>query len=108
MRKHTKLFAVLFALMMVTSSAFAAQSPWVDNGSYADQAKGKLAYGAKNFLGGWTQLITEPKNNEGGPLAGLFLGIYNAAIYTVGGALHIATFPITAVDVPIPNGGVSL
>ena len=101
---------VAVALMVMPSMGFAA-SPWKEKGgSYSDMAKNKLDFGLKNLLAGWTELIAQPaKAKDIGSFAtGLGRGIYNAVVDTVGGALHTATFPITAIDVPLPDNGLQL
>jgi len=108
MNKKTVALVVIFALCLAPA-AFAA-SPWTSGESYSDKVKGKLEFGLKNFLGGWTEIITRPaeaKKNGNCSLKGLGVGIMNAVVYTVGGVIHTATFPIP-LDVPLPNNGVSL
>ena len=86
-------------------------SPWTSETGWSSRAVGKLGFGAKNLLLGWTELFTEPKEalDEGGNFfAGLGHGVVNAVADTVGGAVHVITFPITGVDAPLPEGGVSL
>ncbi len=113
--------AMLLAVILAPVQAFAAEaSPWTSGKTYGEKVVGKLDYGMKNTLGGWTQIVTEPfkctncqmkdKNTKFPcPIAfttGLVKGTFYAAIDTVGGALHLATFPIPAIDVPLPDGGV--
>ena len=85
-----------------------AGSPWADEVGYANQAKGKLVYGVKNVLLGWTELFTQPHEaiqNGENVFVGLGKGVWNGVGQTVGGALHAITFPIPAIDVPLPEGG---
>lgn len=89
--------------------AFAESSPWTDKPTYNEKAVGKLTFGLKNLTLGWTELIRRPMEapkNVKGVFGGLGEGIINTVVYTVGGALHTVTFPITSLDVPIRHGGV--
>lgn len=83
-------------------------SAWTGEARYIDQAKHKLLFGAKNVLLGWMELYNEPRDSvraEQGFFRGMGRGLVNMLGDTVGGALHVATFPITAFDVPLPEGG---
>jgi len=107
MGKRMGLVVVGIALLAAPITA-AAQSPWANEVSYADQACGKLKYGLKNALLGWTSIIRDPiKANENGEnfFVGLGRGVINGVGQTVGGVLHAVTFPITQIDVPLPAGG---
>ncbi|MDP3921020.1 MAG: hypothetical protein Q8R76_09495 [Candidatus Omnitrophota bacterium] len=108
MKKFTRMLVVLVAIAVLPAVAFAG-SPWTMESSYGDKAMGKLEFGIKNALGGWTEILTEPKatlDADENVLVGIGQGIWNAAFYTVGGLLHIVTFPITSLDVPLPQNGV--
>ncbi len=86
-------------------------SPWTHETGWSNRAIGKLGFGAKNLLLGWTDLFMEPKQamDEGGNFfKGLGIGIKDTVENELGGALHVVTFPITALDVPLPEGGVQL
>jgi len=86
-------------------------SPWTQEVGYTNRAIGKLGFGVKNILLGWTELITEPKDamNEGGNFfVGLAKGVKNGVFQTVGGVVHLVTFPITCLDAPLPEGGTQL
>ena len=85
-------------------------SPWTSETEYGKRAFGKLGFGAKNLLLGWTELFTEPKASiDKGEnfFMGLGRGIKNGLEDELGGAVHIVTFPFTEIDVPLPEGGVS-
>ena len=85
-------------------------SPWVSETGWANQAKGKFIFGAKNLLLGWTDLFTEPKaavDAGGNFFVGLGAGLKDALFNTLGGVVHLVTFPIPQVDAPLPEGGVS-
>jgi len=106
----SKWIVLLLAIMLVPSVAL-AESPWAAEDSYGAQTRQKLDYGVKNALGGWTEIITAPVSTfkEGGSFKELvesqFTGLYDAVIYTVGGALHLGTF-FLPLDVEIPENGV--
>ncbi len=98
------------AILLLPTVAFAA-SPWTTQTTYGGKVMGKLDFGFKNALGGWTEIITQPKNHHKGAkdlLMGVGQGLANAVVYTVGGVLHLVTFPITNLDVPLPGNGVNL
>ena len=85
-------------------------SPWTNEMGYANRAKGKLVFGLKNLLLGWTAIGSEAveyKNNGKNVFQGIAVGFGEALVYTVGGALHVATFPIP-LDVPLPENGVHI
>ncbi len=84
-------------------------SSWTEEMGYSNRAIGKLGFGAKNLLLGWTQLFTETKETTdagGNFFKGLWSGLVNGVGDTVGGAVHLVTFPITSLDAPLPDGGV--
>lgn len=84
-------------------------SKWHQEPLYIDRAFGKLSYGAWNFLLGWTELLREPYEaavlGKNIPL-GVVKGVGFAAADTGVGLIHFFTFPITALDIPMPQGGV--
>ena len=89
--------------------------PWLREKEWSGQAAGKAAYGAKNMLLGWTELITEPYaaatdkgRNSKSFLQGVGEGVWNATGQTIGGAADVVTFPFTKSVVPLPEGGTSL
>jgi hypothetical protein len=86
-------------------------SPWTSEVGYSNRAIGKLGFGVKNLLLGWTDLFVEPKEAmDGGEnlLKGIGIGLKDAVENTLGGAVHLVTFPITAIDAPLPEGGTQL
>ncbi len=86
-------------------------SPWTSETEYGKRAFGKLGFGAKNLLLGWTELFMEPKASiDKGEnfFVGLWHGLVKGVGDEVGGAVHVVTFPFTEIDVPLPAGGVSL
>lgn len=107
MKKLTILF-LLVTLALGSNMAWAA-SPWTEETLYGDRVTGKLQFGLKNLLGGWTAIFSTPYryHRDGkNTFVGIPVGIGEAVVYTVGGALHTATFPIPA-DIPLPNNGIS-
>ena len=86
-------------------------SPWTSEVGYSNRAIGKLGFGVKNLLLGWTEIFTEPKSalDEGGNFfVGLGKGLKNGIEQELGGVVHLVTFPITAIDAPLPEGGTQI
>lgn len=109
MGKRVGLVVLSVALLAAPMSASA--SPWADEPTYGQQAMGKLKFGLTNALLGWTSLIRTPvKASQEGEnvLVGIGRGIWNAVGQTVGGGLHAVTFPLTTVDIPLPEGGTDI
>jgi len=75
-----------------------------------------LFFGLKNVLLGWTEPFTEAYKAAGQSKRGRVVqgaigfceGIGNGVIDTIGGAQHVLTFPLTRVDIPLPENGVQL
>jgi hypothetical protein len=108
MKKSIIPLLLIVALTAVPTLAYAG-SPWTEKTTYAEKTTGKLEYGFKNLLGGWTAIFSEPwryHNDQKNVLVGVGAGLYKGIVYTVGGAVHLVTFPIP-IDVPLPDGGVS-
>jgi hypothetical protein len=82
-------------------------SPWTQEVGYGRRALGKLGFGVKNTLLGWTELFTEPMEAEN-KLAGIGYGLVDGVGNTVGGLVQTITFPITGLDVPLPEGGIAI
>ncbi len=98
------------ALLAAPMSASAA-SPWADQSTYGDKAVGKLKYGLTNTLLGWTSLFRTPVEEvQAGSnvFVGIGKGLWNGVGQTLGGVVHLVTFPIPAVDVPLPEGGTDI
>ena len=109
MKTSLLVFLIIFGLLLGPTVCFAG-SPWTEKTTYWDKTVGKLDFGMKNLLGGWTELFTEPMHHHkdaGDVFVGLGTGLYKSVVYTVGGALHVVTFPIP-LDVPLPDNGVNL
>ncbi len=83
-------------------------SPWTKEPTYKKQMVAKLRFGLKNTLFGWTEIFTElveHLRDHRSPLA-TGQGIGNVVMDEIGGALHLLTFPLVKVDVPLPEDGV--
>ncbi len=100
---------VVFALALLSAPMMAsAASSWAEGATYSEQAVGKLKYGVRNTLLGWTSLFREPMQaSQAGEnlFVGLGRGVWNAVGQTVGGAAHAVTFFIPQIDIPLPEGG---
>ena len=108
-----KLMLALLAVgvLATPTMAFAEPSPWTTKTTYTDKAVGKLEFGFKNIFAGWTEILTEPKeayDAKTNVFRGVGEGLWNGLADTVGGILHLATFPITQLDVPLPEGGTTI
>ncbi len=115
MKNSLKVFAVLAVALLLSASTASAASPWTMETTYGKKVAGKLDFGVKNLLGGWMAILPCKSgcdvSKEGCPgmccAKNLGMGLVNAVVYTVGGALHVVTFPIP-VDVPLPNNGIQI
>lgn len=86
-------------------------SPWTSEVGWSNRAIGKLGFGVKNLLLGWTDLFVEPREASqagGNVLQGIGVGVKDAVENTLGGAVHLVTFPVTCLDAPLPEGGTQL
>lgn len=106
-----KLAAFVVLMLMVSNSAFAefVPSPWTKEEGWKNRAVHKLDFGVKNLFLGWTSIFTSPKKhheNFGATMKSVGMGMMMAPMNMVEGAMHIVTFPITNLDIPIPCGGV--
>lgn len=111
MGKHwnTSLLVLLF-LMMTPTLAFAL-SPWNEREGYSNRAGTKFAYGLENSALGWTEIFSEPvesANQKENVAVGFGRGIFNTIGDTVGGVFHLATFPFTTIDIPLPENGTQI
>ena len=106
-----KVFALLLIFVLLAGPVFAAQpSPWTKEADWTGKSLSKLGYGLKNVVLGWTEIFTQPSDaakKGGNVVTGVGKGLWNAVADTLGGAIHTVTFFIP-VDVPLPDGGVSL
>ena len=82
-------------------------SPWTKEGSYLSKTVGKLGFGLVNVIGGWTGIVSEfyAEPEENIAVAGM-RALARVVTNTVGGALHVVTFPVPK-DIPLPGGGTS-
>jgi hypothetical protein len=115
MRKISVVLMIIFAISCIPTVAWADPSPWMSKETNQDKMMGKLGFGLKNLFGGWTLLIERPARHlrdDSNKVVGLFAGLGEGAalgvLDTVGGALHVVTFPLTGIDIPLPEGGVKL
>ena len=106
MSKTLRIMSLFLVVLLLSTTAYAA-SPWTEKTTYKDKVLGKLEFGVKNTLGGWTELISRPIKAKN-KFVGVAEGLGNAVVYTLGGILHLITFPIPQIDIPLPNNGVSL
>lgn len=110
MKRYFRILAMLAAIGIGAGSGSVSgfdnwqKSPWIDEEYYFEKSAHKLGFGVLNGLTGWSALFFEPARS--GILRGTGKGIWRTLVYTAGGALHAATFPIP-LDIPLPEGGVS-
>ena len=108
MKKVIGVALALFLFFAFSNVAAFAASPWTQETTHAGKAGGKLGFGFKNLALGWTEIFSKPVSyNDQGKniIEGIGVGLWNAVAYTVGGAVHVATFFIP-VDLPLPNDGI--
>lgn len=99
---------VLGAALLMAPLTASAASPWASEATYGDKSVAKLKYGLTNTLLGWTSLFRTPMQaSQSGEnvLVGIGRGVWNAVGQTVGGIVHLVTFPIPQLDIPLPEGG---
>ncbi len=104
---------LVFILFLIPQISFALpmnefpDSSWTKGDGYVEKTVGKLGFGLVNVAGGWTALASEyhekPETNIG---AAFLRSIARTLTNTVGGALHVVTFPVP-VDIRLPGGGTS-
>ena len=86
-------------------------SPWTTEMGWGNRAMGKLGFGLKNLLLGWTEIIVQTRDaasSGGNVLVGFGKGIGRGIADEIGGVVHLVTFPITILDAPLPGGGTHL
>ena len=107
-----RLGVVVFSVVLLTGPVIAsAASSWAGGATYGEKIGGKLKFGLRNVLAGWTEIFTQPvDSSKAGEnvLVGVGRGVWNAVGQTVGGAAHTVTFFIPQIDVPLPEGGTNL
>ena len=107
-----KAVVLMISIFFFTStSSFAGfenlkPSPWTkDQTSYIETTVGKLGFGTLNTITGWSSIFFDTYRYDN-KFQGLIKGSWRFITNTVGGALHMATFPFPF-DIPLPDGGVS-
>jgi hypothetical protein len=104
-------FVVLAVALLAAPMSASAASPWADGATWGEKATGKLKYGLTNTLLGWTSLFRTPSEEmQAGEnfFVGVGHGLWNGVGQTVGGILHLVTFPLTTIDIPLPQGGTDI
>ncbi len=113
-RRVWLIFLILVTLFSTVGSvgfAYFEESPWRDEATYNRRMMQKLGFGFANLVIGPFELFEEPYKSvkeEEMMWKGLGRGLANGIIDAVGGALHMITFPVTALDIPLPEGGTDL
>ena len=109
-----KLSLLMIMFLFAAAGTARAASPWMETqGTWGDKAKAKADFGIKNIFAGWTEIFNETREDYAvakspvDGLKGLGRGTVYAIADTLGGALHVITFPLVSVDVPLPENGVS-
>lgn len=111
MKKQISILVLALLILQQTGlalpmSEFPASS-WTKGDGYAEKTVGKLGFGLVNIVGGWTALATEYYEQPETNIAAAFLrSIARTVTNTVGGALHVVTFP-APFDIRLPGGGTS-
>lgn len=108
-----KIFVCLLVFAFLAAPAALAMEPkqassWTTQTTYQERVKSKLEFGFKNGLTGWTEIFSEPYDawqEKTNVLKGLARGLCNGVYDTVGGVLHLVTFPLDQVDIQLPEGG---
>ncbi|MBI3307474.1 MAG: hypothetical protein HYZ84_06700 [Candidatus Omnitrophica bacterium] len=102
-----KLTAFLIMFVFFVSNS-ASASPWAEEAEYFPRIFGKLGFGLKNSLLGWSEIFiqpTQPKYKT--DWEGFCVGMAAALVETGNGLIHLVTFPIP-VDVPDIGRGVHI
>ncbi len=110
MNKSTpvKFFAVLLTFQLLLAPSSFAESPWVKNDSVFEKMTGKLGYGLKNSLLGWTSMFIEAAQPQyKTEWNGFCVGVARGIFYTGSGLIQLATFPIP-VDFPDLGPGIHI
>ena len=111
MKKYYFLLLAFLAFSTYTFSCYAA-SPWTEVENYGDKTISKLGYGLRNAALGWTKIFQRSqeaaKSKDRFLVEGFAEGVVESLGRTVGGLLHVATFPLTSLDIPLPEDGVKL
>jgi len=100
-----KFLPILLAALLILSTPVTAQpSSWTEHESYPGKVAAKFGFGLKNSLFSWMQWWKQAHNPRfDHPWQGFCYGIGRSVTGTVGGLVHLATFPIP-VDFPEMEG----
>ena len=99
---------IILAVFAIPMTGYAA-SPWTEKATCQEKMGAKFGFGLKNVLLGWLDLFYEPHvaQVEGkNVLGGIGKGLVDTVANELGGALHLVTFFIPKVDIPLPDNGV--
>ncbi len=103
---------ILLGVLANTAISYAdIPSPWIRQYGYTNKATDKFLFGAKNTLLGWTELVSQPLHHHRTNkdlVTHLGKGVKNAVYDTVGGAATLVTFPVTGLDIHLPESGVKI
>jgi hypothetical protein len=89
-----------FLFLCVCGAPIHADSPWVQQPTYAKKVSHKLEYGLKNILFGWTVPFTEPfkekfrSDTNRRSWYAFGVGLSRGLFYTANGLIQTATFPL--------------
>lgn len=114
-RRVWLIFLILVTLFSavgpVCFASYFENSPWRDEATYNRRMMQKFGFGFANLVIGPFELFQEPYKSvqdEEMMWKGLGRGLVNGIIDCIGGALHMITFPVTALDIRLPEGGTDL
>lgn len=99
-----KILSFLFIFALCQTQTYA--SPWSKKEGYLNQTGGKFTHGLKHSLFSWMTMWTESR--EPGyekQWEGFSVGIGKTVVYTAGGLIQLATFPIPA---DFPDFGIGM
>jgi hypothetical protein len=109
LKRLTVCFLIISALVVSTPCfAYFESSSWTEETSYNRKMLKKFIFGDMNLSWGWLEIVATPYEavkQDRMVWPWIAAGICNSVIDTVGGALHLVTFFITPLDIPLPQGG---
>jgi len=117
MQRYLLFLVVVASLFLISAPNASANafdfepSDWVNEEGYNRQMSHKILHGLKNTMIGFVEIGSEPYEavQSGRPFwVGVGEGLFNGIFDTVGGVLTLATFPITGLDIWMPEGGTDL
>lgn len=108
--KH--LLSLALALLWIASApaVCSAASPWTKESGYWQKIEAKAYFGMSNLFLGWLDMFSEAENassDNQNAFAAFGKGLLHFPVLTVGGLLHVITFPIPQLDIPLIHDGVS-